>query len=847
MWRVARRNLGSHKLRLALSALAIVLGVAFVSGTMIFTDTLARTFDNLFQATAADVTVQPKAAFDVGLTGTGGSAAPSTVPGSDVSRIAGIDGVAAAVGDVQAEGVYVLDKNGKVLNTGGAPGIGINWVQDRSVSATVLTAGRGPARSGEVALDTGTVAKTGYRIGDTVPLLTTGPRVSAELVGIFKFGDSGGLAGASLTAFDTASAQRLLAQPGQFTAVSVSAASGVSNDELKHRIARALGAGYDVKTQQEQAHDLSVALSQSLRFLNVFLLVFAGVALFVGSFIIVNTFAMLVAQRTRELALLRALGAGRGQITRSVLAEALVLGVAGSTVGLAAGFGIAAGLRGLFGAFGLTLDGGLVFATGTILWSYGIGVLVTLLAAYLPASRAARIPPVAAMQDDFGASERSLRLRTAVGTALVLAGGGALVIGSTTLDGNAAAAGVGAGAAGLVLGAIALSPVLVRPFLRTIGAVLPALWGRTGHMARENALRNPRRTAATASALMVGLALVTGFSVLGASANASVDKLIDQGLRADFVISTAVGQPFTPEVAQRVSAVPGVGAVMEHRFGTARVDGEQTYLTAVDAGVLDRTVRLDYVAGSTAGLASGGILVDQTTAETRGWTIGDAVTVLLPNGKQLTPRIAGVYRPNQVVGTLVVAMKAYEVAGGTALDQYVYVDLAAGADKAAVRAALDQVVAAYPVVTLKSQSEFKAELRGQVDQLITLIDALLALSVLIAALGIVNTLTLAVIERTREIGLLRAVGMARRQIRQMIVLEAVTTSLYGALLGILLGLGFGTSLTHALADQGIDVLSIPGGRLVLFLGLAVVIGLLAALWPARRAAKLRLLDAVAAG
>ncbi|MEV0900239.1 FtsX-like permease family protein [Actinoplanes sp. NPDC049802] len=845
MWRATLRSLQAHKLRLALSGLAIVLGVAFVSGTMIFTDTLSRTFTDLFQTTAADVTVQPKAAFDIGLTGTGGSAAPSTMPASDVERIAAVDGVDAVVGDVQTEGVYVLDKDGKVVSTGGAPGVGMNWTDDRSVTAAVLTEGRGPQRAGEVALDTGTVEKTGHRVGDTVQVLTPGPRITAQLVGIFKFGEDGGLAGASLTAFDTATAQQLIGQPGRFTDAAVSAADGVGNDELKRRISAALGSQYDVKTQQEQAHDLAVAMSESLRFLNVFLLVFAGVALFVGTFIILNTFAMLVAQRTRELALLRALGANRGQITRSVLGEALVLGVLGSTVGLAAGLGIAAGLRGLFATFGLTLDGGLVFAADTVLWSYAVGVVVTLVAAYLPARRAAKVPPVAAMQDDFGTSERSLRRRTVIGLVLAAGGAGSLIAGRLTQDGDTAAAWTSAGAAGLVLGAVALSPVLARPFLRTAGAVLPLVWGRFGRLARDNAARNPRRTAATASALMVGLALVTGFSIMGSSTKASVDALIDQGLRAEFVISTTVGQPFTPEVAKRVSAVPGVAAVMQHRFGSAMIAGEGAYLTAVDADMLDRVVDLDYLAGSTAGLSGGGMLVDERTADAHGWSLGEEVAVLLPNGTRLTPRIGGIYRANQIVGSDVVDMRAYEAAGGTALDQYVYVDVAEDANTADVRAALGQVTAAYPVVTLKDQGEFKAELRGQVDQLLLLIDALLALSVLIAALGITNTLTLAVIERTREIGLLRAIGTARRQIRRMVLLEAVITSVYGALLGLALGLIFGVSLTHALAGQGIDVLSVPTGRLILFLVVAALIGLVAALWPARRAARLRLLDAIA--
>ncbi len=473
MWRATLKSLLSHRLRLALSGLAIVLGVAFVSGTMIFTDTLARTFDNLFNATAADVTVQPKTAFDVGLAGTGASGATSTMPKSVIDRIATVEGVAAVSGDVQAAGVYALDRNGKVLGTGGAPGIGINWALERSVSPVVLTAGRGPLRAGEVAIDTGVVDKTGYRVGDTLQLLTTGPRITVRLVGIFRYGDSGGLAGASVTAFDTATAQKLFGEPGRFSGASVGAANGVSDSVLRDRIAQALGSRYDVKTQKQQAHDLAAALSQTLQFISVFLLVFAGVALFVGTFIILNTFAMLVAQRQKELALLRALGASRGQVTRSVLTEALILGVVGSTVGLLVGFGIATALRALFGKFGLTIDGSLVFGMRTVAWSYAVGVLVTLLAAYLPARRAARVPPVAAMIDDFGSSERSLRRRTIIGLVLASSGVGAMMISLVVDGGNTAATWVGAGTVALVGGAIALSPVLARPFLRTVGAVLP--------------------------------------------------------------------------------------------------------------------------------------------------------------------------------------------------------------------------------------------------------------------------------------------------------------------------------------------------------------------------------------
>ena len=844
MWRTTLRSLLAHKLRMSLSALAIVLGVAFVAGTLVFTDTLNRTFSDLFAATSADVNVTPKAAFDVGLTGTAGPSAAANVPQAVVDAIRAVPGVAAVSGTVQASGVYVLGRDGKVTGTKNSPGIGVSWDTERRLNPARLTDGRAPLRTGEVALDSATVDKTGYRLGDAVVLLTPGPRVQARLVGVFRFGSSGGLAGASLTAFDTATAQRLLSKPGQFSGVTIAAANGVSNPELQQRVQRAIGTGYDVKTRQQQASSSAAALQSQLSFFSTVLLVFAGVSLFVGSFIILNTFSMLVAQRGKELALLRALGASRSQVTRSVLAEALVLGSVGSTVGLGLGLGLAAGLRALFASFGLTLDGSLVFSTRTVLWSYGIGVLVTLIAAYLPARRAARTPPVAAMRGDVSVPERSLHRRTLAGGGLSVVGAAALIASSTT-NGSAAASWVGVGAITLVLGTITASPALAVPFLRTVGAALPAMWGRTGHLARENALRNPRRTAATASALMIGLALVSAFSILGASTNASVDKTIGQGLRADFVISTAVGQPFTPEVAARVAAVPGVTTVMQHRFGTVQVDGGKAFLTAVDAASLDQTVTLDYIAGSTAALHGRGLLVDQATAVAHGWSVGSAVHVLLPNTARLDLVVGGIYRANQVIGTLVVPLDTYAAAGGPALDQYVYVDLARGADTGAVRSALEGVLAAYPVVTLKDQGQFRDELKGKVNQLLLLIDALLALSVLIAVLGIVNTLALAVIERTREIGLLRAVGMGRSQLRRMVRLESIVISVYGATLGLVLGLALGLALTRSLSTQGIEVLSVPVLRLAVFLALAASIGVLAALWPARRAARLKILAAIA--
>jgi len=844
---VSLRNLLAHKLRLVMSGIAIVLGVAFVAGTLIFTDTLGKTFKDLFAATSADVTVTKQPAFDSGLFGDSGGSSALDVPADLAAAIGKLPGVAAAHGYIQSDGVYVLDRAGKVVQTGGAPGVGIDWDPNEKLSALHLLDGSAPDAPGEIALDTKTVDKTGYHVGDRIRVLTPAGAVDARLTGVFRFGNTGGLAGASLTAFDAPQARQLFGNPGRVSGVSVLTDSGVSQQTVKHRIVEAIGPGYKVETKDERATSAADDIGKGLKFVNIFLLVFAGIALFVGSFIILNTFSMLVAQRTRELALLRALGASRSQVTRSVLYEALALGLVGSTVGLAVGFGIATGLRGIFGRFGLTLDGGLVLEPRTVLWAYVVGVVVTSLAAYLPARRAAKVPPVVAMRADAPLAERSLRRRTIIGAALLAVSVLAIVGGLTSADSNAgqAAGFVGLGSMLLVVAGIVLSPVLSRPFIRVVGRALPRLFGRPGSLARENALRNPRRTAATASALMIGLALVTAFSVLGASANSSVDALINESVGADFIVSSQTQQPFTAEIAQRVAKVDGVASVTRERFGQAEIDGKKTFFAAVDPGSLDQSLKLDYQSGSTAGLTGDGLLVDKVTAQARGWKVGTQVPVLFESGDRRTLTVGGIYAANQVVGQYVLPLDTFVATGGTTQDRFVYVDVRPGADAAAVRSGLDNALAGYPVVTLKDQTEFKSEQKAQVNQLLLIVNALLVLSILIAVLGIVNTLAMSVVERTREIGLLRAVGMSRRQLRRMVRLESVVISVYGALLGVVLGLVFGVSLVGTLASTGIKEMAIPGGNVVVFVVVAGLVGVLAAIWPARRAARLDVLQAIA--
>lgn len=846
MLRATLKGLLAHKLRLLLSAVAVVLGVAFVAGSLVFTSTLSRTFHDLFESVSADVTVTRATSFDQGLINSSTSAADFGVPASVLRTVKGVSGVAAADGDIQAEGVYVVDKDGKAIGGTGAPGIGIGWSGTPGLSVTTITSGRPPAAAGEVAIDRTTAEKGGFVVGDTTSVLTPKGAQDEKIVGIFKFGKTGGLAGASLTAFDPATAQQLLGAPGVYSSVSVKASDGVSEETLKQRISAALPSGYDVKTKSQQVDENSKALESSLKFINIFLLVFAGIALFVGSFIILNTFSMIVAQRSRELALLRAIGASRGQVTRSVLGEASVVGLIGATVGLGLGVALAAGLKALFGAIGLELTSSLALPASAIIWSYVVGVLVTLGAAYLPARRAAKVPPVAAMRDDVAMPERSLRVRLVVGSALAGIGVLAMLGGTLTSSGGTAATLVGLGALALIGGAIALSPVLSRPALRLIAGWFHKPWGTVGRLAEENARRNPRRTAATASALMIGLALVTSMSILGASTGASVDQLVNKVFGADFSISNNAGTPFSPDVAARARQVPGVAQVAQERFGQAKVGGTTEGIAAIEPDALGSLISVTFRSGSADGLAGDGLLVAEKTATERGWSVGSKVPVTFPFGGSTVLTVGGIYDDDAsaALQSYVVSLDTFSKAGYAQQDRFVYVGVDQGADLATVRSGLQKVVDAFPIVQLQDQAEFKDSQRASINQLLYVIYALLALAVLIAVLGIVNTLALSVIERTREIGLLRAVGMVRPQLRRMVRLESVAIAVYGALLGVVLGLVFGVALQRALSGQGIQVLSVPVGRLVVFLVLAAVVGVLAAVWPARRAARLDVLRAI---
>ena len=836
MLRATFRTLLARKLRLLLSATAVVLGVAFVGGALTLTDTLGRVFDDLFSSVNEKTAVEVRGAKPFEGNTNEGPTPRTPVPASLLTSLRQVEGVAGAVGDVSGY-AQVLDKDGKPHGSGQAPVFGLNYDTDPATSPFTLRRGEAPDSPTEIALDATTAKQTGYLVGDRVSVLLREGRKSFTVSGVFGFGATDNLAGATIVAFEQATAEQLLGTPGEYLIIRLAADVGVTPQELLDRVRDELPKGIEAVTGQESADETAGDIKEALGFFNTFLLVFAAVALFVGAFLIFNTFTILVAQRQRELALLRALGASRGQVVRSVLLEALVVGLIASVVGLGAGVGVAIGLQALLRAFGGDLPSGpLVVTASTVITCFVVGVVVTAVAALLPARRASAVPPVAAMRDAVTA-EPSLRRGTVIGVVLLVLGVVAIGFG---LRGELAVLGLGALLSFLAVAA--LSPLVSRPAARFLGA--PFARAVPGKLGRLNAMRNPRRTATTAAALMIGLALVSTVSILGDSAKASIEKIIAGAVGADLVIQQTQGfEGFPPAVAKSIAALPEVEDVDALRFEQAKIGDKPTFITAVPADSLGSTITLTEKTGSIE-LEKGVLLASETEAKNRKLEAGDDVTVTFGKGGERTFRVGGTYEDNQLIGGFLFDSSA-AVDFATQLDGVVLVNGTEETTSDQLQKAVTKAIAAYPTVEAISRTEFAADVSSQIDVVIAIISVLLLLSILIAVLGIVNTLALAVIERTRELGLLRAVGLGRRQTRRMITVEAVIVSVFGALLGIAVGSVFGVTLQRALADDGITELRFPVLRLVLVVVVAGIAGVIAALLPARRAARLDVLAAVA--
>jgi putative ABC transport system permease protein len=848
MAKLVVRGLFARKVRAALTATAILLGVAMVSGTYVLTDTINSSFDQIFKQgeEGVDVEVTPRQVVK------NDQSEPPPFPESYAERVKSVPGtslVAPSVFDV----VSILDKKGKPLQTGGAPNFVASNVPDR-FNPFRYVEGRPPRKNGEMAIDKFTADRHHFKIGDTIGIAGRGRAQRFRLVGIAKYGDVSSFGGASVAVLTLHDAQQLTGNQGKITSIQVAAQPGVSPQELKRRIRAALPASVDVRTGKEQAAKLSKDIRDNLGFLRIALLAFAGVAVFVGGFIIFNTFSITVAQRKREFAMLRTLGASRKQILIAVVAEALAIGVIASGLGLLAGIGYAKGIRGLFVALGIDLPAaGTVVATRTIIVAALVGVVITLVASLVPAVRATRVAPLEALREGMGAKVPRRAVVIVGGFVALALGGGVMAYGLFGVsDSGGALSLIGIGAVLVFLGAAALSPKLVPVLARVASAPLVRLRGLTGRLARENAIRNPGRTAVTAAALMIGLAVVTFVTVFAAGLKAGIGNAIDQNFRGDFVLQNKDNfSPIPAAAAEEVGRLPVVEVVSPWRSTVAKVAGVPGTkgVTGLDPATASRVFRLQWKKGSPATLASLGprdAVVDEAFAKKEGIRAGETMKVTTPTGKHLTLHVKGEIKDNaDFVGDFIVPLQTVTRDFGERNDTVAVLKLKPGVSEAQARKQINAVLQkSFPTVESLNQKELRKKQEDSLNQLLVLVYALLSLAVIVSIFGIVNTLVLTIHERTRELGLLRAVGMSRRQVRRLVRYESVITALIGAVLGTLLGIFFAIVVSRPIADEGF-VLKIPVLAVILFMVLAAVAGVLAAIPPARRASRLDVLEALA--
>ncbi|MGA5560330.1 ABC transporter permease [Streptomyces platensis] len=870
MLRTALRNVLAHKARLLMTALAVLLGVAFVSGTLVFGDTTANAFRNASTQSLKDVAVSVQDA----QTSEADPAAVSPTQGSGdrmatvldtalAHKIRALPGVASVRATVNGQAT-LAGKDGRPVNADSSwQNLATNYLpgKDGKDSRFPLKEGRGPSGHGELALDAKTARQAGYRLGDTVRLATDGPALTKKLVGIVGSDDPRVTAGGTLTLFDTATAQKLFLTPGHFHEIAVAAKPGTDDRELTSKVQALLpekGAiatsGTDLAAQQSrQIVENTTSLTKTL-------LAFAGVALFVGVFIIANTFTMLVAQRSREIALLRAVGASRRQVVRSVLIEAALVGLAASAAGFALGLGIATAMRPLLSMSGAELpDGPLVISPTATLASLALGVVVTVLAAWLPSRKAAKIAPVEVLSSaGLAPPARSLKVRNVLGTLLTGLGVAVMLYVSTlkaSKESNLMIAMLGS--ALTLCGMIVLAPLLSRPLITLAGKVTTRFFGVSGKLAQQNALRNPRRTAATASALMIGLALITGLTVGGHSAQRALDEEATQGLAADYKVSNSATRGLDTTAADKIAKLPGVAAAAP--VASANLDAQGTFatITGTDPNAFGNAVELHFQSGSLHDVGPGKIAVSDEFAQQAGLHVGDTIDADMSTNEGTATESKANKKKLTVVGVYAKTRAAYDALGtvadvlpttGTTTGTLDNVLVKAEPGKAAgLEPKIRQALGNSPLLKVQNQEQIITADSGSLTTILNMMYGLLAMAVVIAVLGVINTLAMSVFERTREIGMLRAIGLDRAGIKQMVRLESVVISLFGALLGIGTGIFLAWSAgSMTTSSMPLYEMALPWAKLGLFLALALLIGVLAAMWPAHRAARLNMLRAIQA-
>jgi putative ABC transport system permease protein len=843
MFRTALRNVLAHKARLLMTVLAVMLGVAFVSGTLVFADTLSNAFRNQSAKSYDDVAVA--------ITSYANPDDTKEEPGlsrKTLDKIAAVDGVDAAYGRVDGF-AGVADPDGKLIGVGWS-NKGSNFApgKDGKDPAYTFTDGSGPVKDDQIALDKESAAKGEYQVGDRVRVATNGPVKEYTLSGVFTTEDGAVNAGGSLVLFDTAVAQKQYLKPGYFASATVTAAPGADDAKILDAVEPLLPDAAEAKTGQALADEQAEQIEQGLGSLKQVLLGFAGIALFVGIFLISNTFTMLVAQRTKEIALMRAVGASRKQITRSVLAEAAVVGLVASVIGFVLGVGLAVGLRSGMAAFGMKIpDGPLILSVTPVLAAIGVGVLITMFAAWLPGRRAAKIPPVAAMSSVHAvATTKSLVVRNSIGAAITALGAAGIVLGASS-GGDTGRMYIAAGAFFALVGVIILIPLLSRPVIALVRPLLVGPFGVSGKLAGQNAVRNPRRTGATASALAIGLTLVTGLSVLGATVGTAIDKMTTDNIKADYMVSMANGGDLDQSALTALEKAKGVSAVSPQQSAYFQLgDDDFVSASAVTPGDIEQVLNVDVVSGNIASLAKGQIAVAEKTAESKGWKPGDSLPVTFNDEKKDTLTVGAVFKDSEFLSPVLVDTKVVNPHEVQPSIQQIFVKVDGG-DSSANEKVLVDALGDNPAITVMDQQDIRNEFGGIINTMLNIMYGLLAMALIIAVLGVVNTLAMSVFERQQEIGMLRAIGLDRRRVKRMVRLEAVVISVFGAVVGIGLGSFLGWAIGETIAEQIPGyALVLPWDRIGIFLVLAGLVGVLAALWPARNAARLNMLNAIKA-
>ncbi|MDX2395847.1 ABC transporter permease [Streptomyces sp. NPDC054904] len=845
MFRTALRNVLAHKARLLMTVLAVTLGVAFVSGTLIFTDTLSKALSGQ-SAKSYDGVAVSVTSYGQGRNEEGQKEGDPGISRETLDKVKAVKGVDSVSGRVSGF-AGVGDEDGKLIGSGWA-NKGSNYapVKDGKDPRYTFTGGTGPTKDDQIALDKETAAKGRYEVGDKVRVATNGPVREFALTGVFTTEDGAVNAGGSLVLFDTKVAQELYLQPGFYDELSIAAKAGTSADRLLADVKPLLAKNAKAQTGVALAAEEAENIKKQMSGMSTMLLAFAGISLFVGVFLIYNTFTMLVTQRTKELALLRAVGANRGQVMRSVLAEALVVGALSAAIGLVSGIGLAAGMRSLMDSIGAKIPGGeLVIAPGTIVAALVIGIVVTVVAALLPAWRTGRIAPVAAMGSaHLPASAKSLVLRNVLGCVISALGIGVVFLGvSMKSDGRMI---IGGGAFFMLLGMIVLLPLLSKPVIASVRPALQKVFGVPGKLAAQNAVRNPRRTAVTAASLAIGLTLVTTMSVLGVTMGKAVDRMSTDKLKADYKVTMSGGiGSLDRTVADTLAGTPGVEAVSAQAEGFFKVGESFRSASGVNPATIGRLLNIEVTSGSLDSLVKGEVAVAESTAKEQKLTAGSTLDVKFDDGRKGTLKVGAVYK--DLEGLLSPYVLDNKILAQHSEDQYireVYVNTTGGETKANHQAVVD-ALGKNPAMSVATQQDMRNEMGGMVNTALNIMYGLLGMALIISVLGVVNTLAMSVFERTQEIGMLRAIGLDRSRVKNMIRLEAVVISLFGAVLGVAIGVflawAVGTTLTKSVPNYE---LVMPYDRIGIFLLLAAVVGVLAAMWPARSAARLNMLTAI---